>query len=163
MQWHAPNNVSMGSASPHHGLRGRSGGVAVYMKDRENDAAQKAYKNVYSQNILDWPAMKGKTVAIAFLVKWDGRKRSEGSQGIFRVYLNDEQKPVYKFDGDRNLTYGVQESEGGVRFPYLKYGGYDVGSNTGVYQQSYTNLTVLSEGCTHADVLRAIDYKSVVN
>jgi len=163
MQWHAPNNVSMGSASPHHGLRGRDGGVAVYMKGRENDAAQKDYQNIYSKKILDWPKMKGKTVAVAFLVKWDGRKKSEGSKGIFRVYLNDNPEPVYRADGDRNLTYGVKESKGGVRFPYLKYGGYDVGSNTGIYQQSYTNLTVLSEGCAHADVLKALDFRSVAN
>lgn len=163
MQWHAPNNVATGSASPHHGLRGANGGLAVYMKSRENGADQSSYRNVYSKNILDWPEMKGKAVAVAFLVKWDGRKKSDGSQGIFRVYLNDKSEPVYRFDGDRNLTYGVKESKGDVRFPYLKYGGYDVGSNTGIYKQSYTNLAVLSQGCSHADVLKAIDFKSVAN
>lgn len=158
MQWHAPNNVATGSASPHHGLRGRDGGFAVYMKDRENNADQKDYRNVYSQNIIDWPAMKGRTVAIAFKVRWSGRSRSEGSRGIFEVYLDGER--VYEANGDRNVTYGVSESEGGVRFPYWKYGGYDVGSNTGLYQNSYTNMTVLSEGCSPADVLKAVDFKN---
>lgn len=140
----------------------RNSGLWVRLEDNPDYGGETYYEGP----VITTEDAIGKTHAIIWEVLWDTRSNAEGSEGIVRLYIDDNPNPVFEWLNKANCHNDAVSST--PRIPYFKYGLYNSslkssGTNGDTYIQNYTNYVTLGEKATRQHVLEALQWNLVVN
>jgi len=152
-QWHTK---AAAGGSPVVALKLRGDGLRAYLEGN----ADFNFNN-FEQLIIPFNELLGVTRAYIWEIFWDTRTEAEGSDGIVRLYLDDDPVSVFEWiNKNNNQLAGVGTT---AKLPYFKWGLYKAGlPNNGVigdtYIQNHTNYVVHGENATRQGVLDSMNW-----
>ncbi len=159
-QWHTQ---AAAGGSPVVALRMRVDGLRVYLESNP-DHPTTPWDNV---EVLVVPNadLYGVTHAYIWEIFWDTRTEAEGSEGIVRLYIDDNPTPVFEWiNKNNNQLAGVGST---AKLPYFKWGLYksafkSQGTEGDTHIQQHTNYVVHGENANRQGVLDSIMWDQVI-
>jgi hypothetical protein len=152
-QWH---DVDDGPHSPKISILGNAQGLRVYME--KNFEAPPINTGGFAGASIITPVLYTdhyqKCIDVIQQVRWDTRTSTQGSKGLYRLWLGSSSTPVFEWV-DRMTQHAViadGQHEGDFGIPYFPLGGYlscwrespCVPEGT-VYEARFDNFTIMEE------------------
>ena len=159
-QWHT--NAAKGG-SPVLALQMRADGLLMYLE--KNPDFNGNYKDNKKILVVPNATLFGVTRAYIWEILWDTRHESMGSEGIVRLYVDDNPTPAAEWiNKNNNQQAGVGTP---AEVPYFKYGLYKSGMKSrgtvgDVHVQQHTNFTVMGEGGSRLGMLDAVMFDQIL-
>lgn len=125
-QWHernfngGPGPPQPDDKSPPLALVHQLDGLHVRLEDNDDNGGS----TFFSPVVLP-PTIIGETHAYIFEIFWDTRTAAEGSQGVIRLYIDDNTTPHFEWVNKQTVhPTPWLDQERPPRAPYIKWGGY---------------------------------------
>ncbi len=153
-QWHT--NAAEGG-SPVLALQMRGDGLVFYLE--KNPDLNGNYKDNVKVLVVPTADLFGVTHAYIFEILWDTRHASMGSEGIVRLYVDDNTTPAAEWiNKNNNQQAGVGTP---AEVPYFKWGLYKSGMKSrgtigDAHIQQHTNFVVHGENADRQGVLDSL-------
>lgn len=159
-----PGGASRSPVATSNGGNG-VGGIGVYMEN--NDDFTDAFggsDDVFSATLIDKADIIGPVRAFIWEIFWDTRDAAGGSEGIVRLFIDDNSTAVFEHgtEGAGKNNYSAGGSDGKV--PFFKWGLYkslwkSSGSADGQFhEQSYNNFCEMGAGGSRIAMLQALNW-----
>ena len=160
-QWHTK---AAAGGSPVVALKMRADGLRMYLENNP-DHPTIPFGN-FEELLIPFDELLGVTRAYIWEIFWDTRSEAEGSEGIVRLYLDDNPNPVFEWiNKNNNQLLGVGNP---AKLPYFKWGLYKSplqteGNDGDTYIQSHTNYVVHGENADRQGVLDSLMWDQVLS
>ena len=159
-QWHTQ---AAAGGSPVVALRMRTEGLRVYLESNP-DHPTTPWDNV-EELVVANADLYGVTHSYIWEIFWDTRTEADGSEGIIRLYIDDNATPAFEWiNKNNNQLAGVGST---AKLPYFKWGLYksafkSQGVDGDTHIQQHTNYTVMGAGGSRLGMLDAMMFDQII-
>jgi hypothetical protein len=179
VQWHMrnfwgnPDIIPPYDLNPHLSLVHHIGGIYLRLEANEDNGGSDLFLGpVLDESIAGTAGnnyLDGETHAFIFEILWDTRTQAQGSQGILRLYVDDNPVPAVEWLNKQNVhPMPWLDQQLPPRMPYWKYGGYRRDFETftsslpeGTAQQfSWGHFALHGENASRQGVLDSLDWNN---